>query len=370
MSHLDFRAAVLHTPGRPLTVTTVSGGPVKADDVLVRVGAASICHTDLEVLEGQLRYPLPMIPGHEVAGTVAEVGSAVHDLQLGDKVALHWNPHCGRCFYCENGQPILCEPFSAARDAGAHFDGRTRHRIGDTPVHMLMNLGGFAEYCIVDRQSAVKLPQDMPLDCASLLGCGVMTGVGAATHIARVPFGACVAVIGMGAVGLSAVQGARLAGAREIVAIDIDPGKLDLAQRVGATSVVAANRADPIAVVRAASGGRGADVVIEAAGRPASFQMSVELCRPGGQVVWLGKVDVDTSVSFRWGSLMGERRIVRSSYGGTRPSTDFPALARAYLDGRLLLDEMISARIALDDINRGFDALRAGQAVRTVVTFD
>jgi S-(hydroxymethyl)glutathione dehydrogenase / alcohol dehydrogenase len=209
----------------------------------------------------------------------------------------------------------------------------------------------------------------LPFDRACLLGCGVMTGVGAALNVATIAYGDTVMVIGCGAVGLSAVQGARLAGAGDIIAVDLDDRKLALAEKVGATVRVNPRNEDVVAIAKARTGGRGVDVVLEAAGSGAAFRTAVEAVRPGGEVIWLGKVDVETEIAFRWGSLMAEKRIRRSSYGGARPARDFPLLARAYLDGRLLLDELITRHIALADINDGFAALKSGEAIRTVVMF-
>jgi S-(hydroxymethyl)glutathione dehydrogenase/alcohol dehydrogenase len=197
-----------------------------------------------------------------------------------------------------------------------------------------------------------------------------MTGVGAATRIAKVAYGSNAVVIGCGAVGLSAVQGARLGGAGRIVAVDIDARKLDLARRLGATDTIDASGGDPLPAIRQLTDGRGADYVFEAAGRAATFRLSAEAVRPGGQIVWLGKVNVNDDIGFRWGSLMGEKKFVRSSYGGARPQRDFPLLAQAYLDGRLHLDELVSRHIALDEINDGFAALKRGDVVRAVVMFD
>jgi S-(hydroxymethyl)glutathione dehydrogenase/alcohol dehydrogenase len=361
------RAAVLRRTGTPLTIETVEVGPVAPDDVLVRIRAASLCHTDLEAIEGSLAVKLPAVLGHEAAGEVAEVGSGVTDVAVGDRVVLSWNPHCGNCFYCERAQPILCARFLANGPLAFHFDGRPRLSCGGVPMHQLMYLGGFAEYCVVPAQSAVRVPAAMPFDRAALLGCGVMTGVGAATRIAELRWGAVAMVIGCGAVGLSAVQGCRLAGAGTIIAVDPNPARRQLAQALGATA--ACDPAQALGVARSMTDMRGADVVIEAAGRRESFRLSVEAVRPGGQVVWLGKTGVNDSVEFRWGSLMQEKRITRSSYGGAKPAQDFPLLARAYLEGALMLDEMISERIPLEAINHGFAALRRGETVRSVVTF-
>lgn len=365
------RAAVLRAIGRPMTIERVQVGPVGRGDVLVRVAAASLCHTDLEVIEGRLGIALPAVLGHEVAGTIAEVGPEVHGLGAGDPVLLHWNPHCGLCFHCERGQPILCDQYLAHGASAGHFDGRgPRFACDDgSALHQLMYLGGFADYVVVPAQQAVKLLPEMPLDRACLLGCAVMTGFGAATHVARLAWGDVVMVIGCGAVGLAAVQGARLAGAGTIIAVDPQSSRRAMAAHCGAGVLCDPGTQDPAALARSLTGGRGADVVIEAAGVPAGFRASVEAARPGGQVVWLGKVGVNEEVAFRWGALMQEKHITRSSYGGARPRKDFPAMARAYLDGQLDLDSLVTARIALEEINEGFAALKRGEAIRSVVVF-
>ena len=362
------RAAVLRRTGAPMTIETVDVGPLAPGDVLVRVRAASLCHTDLEAIEGSLAVALPAVLGHEAAGDVVELGPEVTtSLQPGDRVVLSWNPHCGTCFYCEHAQPILCTQYLGNAAQAFHFDGRPRLSCDAAPMHQLMYLGSFAEYCIVPEVSAVRVPDAMPFDRAALLGCGVMTGVGAATRIASLRWGDTAMVIGCGAVGLSAVQGCALAGAGAIVAVDPNPARRALAQEFGATHAVEPDEA--VDVARVLTQDRGADVVIESAGVPAGFRLSVEAVRPGGQVVWLGKVGVQQEVAFRWGSLMQEKRITRSSYGGARPQHDFPLLARAYLEGRLKLDEMISARIDLAAINDGFAALKRGETIRSVVMF-
>ena len=367
---MKFKAAVLHQTGQPLKIETVEAEPHAPDDVVVRIRATSLCHTDLEVIEGQLVYPLPIVLGHEAAGTVEEVGPAAAGLKPGDHVVLSWNPHCGHCFYCAHDQPILCETYLKLGPQAVQFDGRTRLSLAGQPVHHMFWLASFAEYAVVSAQCAIKVGNDIPFDRACLIGCGVMTGAGAALKIARPAPGATVAVIGCGGVGLSAVQGARIAGAGAVVALDTSPAKLELATKLGASHCVNPLQEDAVAALKRLTGGRGADVVIEAAGNEAAFRSSVEIVRPGGQVVWLGKVNVSRDVAFRWGALMGEKRIVRSSYGGARPEFDFPALAQMYLDGRLQLDPYISRRIALSEINDGFAALKRGEVIRTVVTFD
>lgn len=368
---LSYRAAVLHEVNAPLVIETVTAEPLRRGDVRVRIKAAGLCHTDLEVIEGGLRCPMPIVLGHEAAGIVEEVGPDARGVTPGDHVVLSWNPHCGGCFYCDRSLPILCESYLSEGPKALAFDGAPRARLADgRELRQLMFLGAFGEYCIVPAQQAIVVPREIPFDCACLIGCGVMTGAGAAMSIASIAPGDTVMVLGCGAVGLAAVQGAKLAGAGEIIAVDLSDDKLDLAAVMGATRLVNATREDAADLARTMTAGRGADVVLESAGSPAAFRVSTEAVRPGGEVIWLGKIDVAKDVAFRWGSLMGEKRIRRSSYGGARPERDFPMLAKAYLDGRLKLDELITARIALDDINEGFAALKRGEAIRTVVKFD
>ena len=366
---MRMRAAVLHAPGQRLVIEEVELAPPGPGEVLVRIGAAGLCHTDLEVMTGQLAYPMPIVLGHEAAGTIMDVGPGGDPGRVGERVVLSWNPHCGGCRACGRGQPILCERYLALGPRAVPFRGETALRCEAGPAHTMFYMAAFAEYAVVTEGCAVTVPAAMPFAAACLLGCGVLTGVGAATRIASIGFGDTVLVIGCGAVGLSAVQGARLAGAGRVIAADLVAGKLEAARAVGATEVVDASREDLVGAVLALTGGVGADVVLESAGHRDGFRASAEACRAGGQVVWLGKVGVNEDVPFRWGSLMGEKRFTRSSYGGARVAEDFPALAAAYLDGRLDLDRMITRRIGLAEINEGFDDLRAGRAIRSVVVF-
>ena len=368
---LQYQAAVLHAAKTPVAVERVEAVNLGPHDVLVRVRAAGLCHTDLEVIDGSLRYPMPIVLGHEAAGVIEDVGSAVAPTRKGEHVILSWNPHCGHCFQCDRGQPILCDTYLGEGPKGVHFDGRSKASLaGGSGLKHLMFLGAFAEYCILPAQQAIVVPKEIPFDRACLIGCGVMTGVGAALNLNAIAHGDSVMVIGCGAVGLSAVQGARLAGAGVIIAVDIDRAKLDLACRLGATLGIDASGEDAVAAGKRETEGRGVDLVIEAAGSAPAFRLTTEAVRPGGQVIWLGKVDVNTDVSFRWGSLMQEKRIRRVSYGNARPRRDFPLLARAYLAGALKLDELISRRIRLEEINEGFASLRRGETIRSVVMFD
>src|ERR1700722_9184503 len=269
MTH-SFRAAVLHAPKTPLQVETIAAGPLKAGDVLVRMQAAGLCHTDLEVIEGSLRYPMPFVLGHEAAGIVEEIGPQAHGVASGDHVILSWTPHCGHCFYCDRDLPILCQTYLAHGPKAVAFDGESRVSLGDGgDLKQLMFLGAFGEYCVVPAEQAIVVPKELPFDRACLIGCGVMTGVGGALNVASIEYGSVAMVIGCGAVGLSAVQGARLAGAGEIIAVDLDDAKLALAAKMGATTLVNAKREDAVAVAKAKTSGRGGDTVLEAAGSPA-----------------------------------------------------------------------------------------------------
>ena len=367
---MAFRAAVLTAPQEKLTIEDVEIDEVPPGGVLVRIGAAGICHTDLEVITGQLKYPMPITLGHEAAGTIEQVGRGVDPARIGEKVVLSWNPHCGACPACERGEAILCTRYLELGPKGVDFTGHTRLRSVAGEVHSMFFTAAFAEYAVVSSGCAIAIPPEMPLDRACLLGCGVMTGHGAITNVSHVRLGDSVLVIGCGAVGLAAVQAAHLAGARPVIAVDRDGPKLDLAREFGATHTINALRDDVLSLARDLTGRQGVDCVVEAAGSPSALQLSVEVCRAGGEVIWLGKLGVDDDITFRWGALMQEKRIRRNSYGNARPSRDFPALCRQYLAGELELDQLITARIPLDDINDGFDALRGKRAIRTVIVLD
>ena len=366
---MRFKAAVLHAVGGALEIEQIEATALKPGDVLVRVHASGLCHTDLEVIQGALVYPLPIVLGHEGAGVVEAVGDGVSLVKPGDHVVCSWNPSCGHCFHCDRGQPILCEQFTATQPKGHLLDGGSRLSVKGGKLHHFSEVSSHAEYCILPESGVVAVPREIPFDRACLIGCGVMTGVGAVTNIADVPIGASVAVFGVGAVGLNVVQGARLAGAEPIIAIDVNQARLELAKALGAHEVVDAGKVDAVARVRALTRGRGADYVFEAAGIVHTLAPAIEATRAGGMAVLLGKTNVDAQVQLRWGSLMGEKRITRSSYGGARPRRDFPLLARAYLDGRLKLDELISRRLELSQINDGFAAMARGEVVRAVVSF-
>jgi S-(hydroxymethyl)glutathione dehydrogenase/alcohol dehydrogenase len=361
-----FRAAVLHEKDAPLSIENVTLPAPGPREVLVRNHASGLCHTDLEVIQGRLAYPFPIVLGHEGAGVVEAVGSEVTTVRPGDHVIASWNPACGHCFHCVHDEPVLCEPFRRHQPRGRMLDGSTRLALGGGTLHHFGVVSSHAEYSLLPESGAIPIPRDMPLDRACLIGCAVMTGVGAVLRLAQPGVGASIAVVGCGAVGLNVVQGALLAGAERILAIDRDPVRLERALQLGATHALHADEGT-VEAVRDATAGRGADAVFECAGSENAMQLALEITRVGGQLVILGKVPADQHVSFRFGALMGEKRITRSSYGGARPARDFPWLASLYLEGKLRLDELITMRVPLDRINEGFDAMRTGEGIRTVV---
>ncbi len=360
---MTFQAAVLRNVGAPLVIEPLNMRSLEADEVLVRMHAAGVCHTDHEAMTGSFATPLPTVLGHEGAGVVEAVGANVAGLAIGDHVVCTIYPSCGGCFYCRRTLPMLCESLpSAARHGPA-----PALMSGKTPIHSFLNVSSFAEYCIVPQRGAIRIPREVPLDCACLLGCAVITGVGAVLRVAQVQLGESVAVVGCGAVGLNVVQGAKIAGAEIVIAIDRSQQKLARARGLGATHTFLADEEFLADKIRSLTGGRGVDHGFEAAGIIGSLQATLDYTRPGATVTILGKTAPDRQIPLRFGSLMGERRILRSSLGGARAADDFPVYARAYLEGRLKLDEQIDSRLPLASINTAFDEMRQGNVVRTVI---
>lgn len=367
---MKMKAAILHaTPGK-LSVEEIDIAAPGPGEVRVKISASGLCHTDWETMHGFQRVNLPAVIGHEGAGVVESVGPGVTRVKVGDHVVCSWSPNCGHCFYCDHGQPILCEVAQHANAKGVLFDGTTRMSLHGEPVYYYSLVSSHAEYSVISEQAAVPLRRDFPLDRAALLGCAVMTGYGGAVRAARIQPETSVVVVGCGAVGLSAIQGARISGASIIVGVDVNPIKLEWANQCGATHVVDATKDDPVELTRSLTNGRGADVAIEAAGQNISIRQALEASRPGARVVILGKTPYGEAVTLPFYTLMGEREIVRTSYGMSRPRVDFPRLANLYMDGRLMLDEMITRRLPLSEINAGFDALEKGNVARSLVVFE
>lgn len=372
------RAAVLRQTGlphpyadsKPLVIEELELAPPGRDEVLVRIRAAGLCHSDLSVINGDRPRPVPMALGHEAAGEVVELGEGVTDLAVGDHVALVFVPSCGHCLPCSEGRPALCEPGAAANGAGTLLSGARRlSSPAGEPVNHHLGCSAFAEHAVVSRRSLVKIDPALPFDEAALFGCAVLTGVGAVVNTAQLRAGQSVAVVGLGGVGLAAVLGARAAGAREIVVVDLSASKRELALSMGAT--LAFDGADPECVekIRAASGG-GLDHVFEFAGSVRAFETAYKITRRGGTTTTAGLPPPHAAFALPIVNLVAEERTVKGSYIGTCvPARDLPRYVALYRGGCMPVDRLMSARLTLDEINEGFDRLHAGEAIRQVVVF-
>jgi S-(hydroxymethyl)glutathione dehydrogenase/alcohol dehydrogenase len=326
---------------------------------------SGVCHSDLHVVQGIHPTELPIVLGHEGAGIVEEVGPGVVGLAPGDHVLLTWLPYCGRCRYCIRGWPNRCE--NVAWYDSTMEDGTCRFRLNGQPVHHY-NTSSFAERSVVPAQTAVKVDPDLPLAELALMGCAVMTGVGAVVNTARVRPGDTVAVVGCGGVGLNVVQGARIAGAAAIVAVDVVPAKLELARELGATHAVDAGSEDPVAAVRDLVPG-GVDFAFEALGRPETIETAIALTGRGGQAVLIGMAPPDARIPLDALTTTLEERSVRGSwYGSCVPLRDLPLLVDLYRDGRLRLDPLIT-RCTLDDVNDAFARMEAGETARSLIVY-
>ncbi|HLY36891.1 MAG TPA: Zn-dependent alcohol dehydrogenase [Candidatus Binatia bacterium] len=360
------KAAVLHALNEPLRIEDVAIDAPGPREVLVRTAAVGVCHSDLHVVEGSLPNPLPMVLGHEPAGVVEAVGAEVRHVVPGDHVIGCLSAFCGTCEYCTAGRTNLCDGEALVR----RVDERPRLAKDGAPIAPFANLGAFAERMLVHENALVRIRPDVPLDCAALIGCGVTTGLGAVFNRARVPAGSTVAVIGCGGIGLSVVQGARIAGAGRIVAVDTVPWKLELATRLGATDTVNAADGNPVKAVLDLTAG-GVDYAFEAIGLPATVRQAVRMTRKGGTIVMIGVVPAGTSVELPGADIvLREKTILGCMMGSNRFRTDMPRYLELYRSGSLRLDEMISARLPLDGVNDALDALRRGTAARSVIVFE
>lgn len=375
---MKIRAAILEQSGlsapyahsQPLAVREVDLAGPGQGEVLVRVMAAGLCHSDLSVIEGSRPRPLPMVLGHEAAGVVTELGPGVDDLELGDHVVFVFVPSCGTCECCVDARPALCIPGAAANGAGVLLSGARRLSEHHAGHHQALNhhlgVSGFAEYATVSRRSLVKIDRSLRFEHAALFGCAVLTGVGAALNGAKVRPGDRVAVIGLGGVGMAALLGARAAGAEQIVAVDISQEKLDIALSLGATDVVLAGD-DAVQTVMELTHG-GVDHAIELAGSVAALQFGYQIIRRGGELTTGGLPGPTAMLSIPAVNLVADEKTVRGSYlGSCVPARDIPRYVRLFQSGRLPVQQLLSATMPLTDINRGFDLLREGRILRGVV---
>ena len=366
---MRIRAAVLEHTGAVLVVQDVELAPPGPGEVLVRLAASGVCHSDQNAIDGTAETPCPAVLGHEGAGIVEVLGEGVASVALGDHVTLSWAPSCGRCAECIRELPQLCQAAWPAMSAGALLDGTTRLSRDGEPLHHYSLISSFAEACVVPERSCVVIPKDVPFDVAGLVGCAVTTGIGAVWNTARVRPGDRVAVVGCGGVGLSALLGALAAGASEIVAVDVSEAKLDVARELGATTVVlwAGTPEATAEAVRDTTGG-GVDFAVEATGRPHAMVAAFLSTRNRGAAVLVGIPREDAVLAVPALSIPRmERRILGSIYGSARPERDFLTILDLYRRGRLPLDRLVSHRLPLDRIEEAFGLMHAGESRRAVI---
>jgi S-(hydroxymethyl)glutathione dehydrogenase/alcohol dehydrogenase len=360
---MTVRAAVLHQTGGVPEVVDIELVPPGPGQVRVHLEATGVCHSDLSLAQGTMRHAMPVVLGHEGAGRVVEFGEGVSGVQIGDPVVLNWAPACQACWFCANGEPYLCQ------NAGRAWTRPYARLDGGAEVYPGLGVGGFATQTVVEAVAVVKVPEDVALTEAALLGCAVLTGVGAVRNAAKVRPGESVVIFGMGGVGLSAVQGARIAGAQRIIAVDPAPDKADLARRLGATDVLEPGP-DVAKRVRALCDGRGADHAIECVGRSDTIRTAWSSTRRGGQTTVVGIGAGSDKVSFSTLEIANVARTLRGCmYGSADPAKDIGFLVDCYRAGTLDLAAMVTSRIGLDGVGEAFERLTSGTGARSVVTF-
>ena len=359
------KAAVLRQVNQPLSIEDVSTAKPGPREVLLRTAAAGVCHSDLHFQNGAYPYFLPTVLGHESAGVVEAVGEDVHYVKPGDHVITCLSAFCGHCEHCLTGRMSLCDEPELSRGAGEP----PRLAAGDEPIQQFLHLSSFAENMLVHEHAVAKIRNDMPLDVAALIGCAVTTGVGAVIHTAAVEPGATVAVIGCGGVGLSCVNGAAIAGAGRVIAIDTVASKLELARKFGATDTVNAAQTDAVAEVLEMTGG-GVHYSFEAIGLKQTTEQAFQMIRAGGTATVIGMIPVGTMVEVHGAEFLREKKLQGSNMGSNRFRVDMPRFVDFYLAGKLHLDDLISARIKLGDVNDALAALTTGEVARNVIVFD
>ncbi|MFN0096385.1 MAG: Zn-dependent alcohol dehydrogenase [Dehalococcoidia bacterium] len=357
------KAAVLYGVGQPLRIEDVEVDTPQAGEVLIKTSATGVCHSDLHFMEGKWMYPMPVVLGHESAGVVEAVGPGVSNVKPGDRVVVAFVQSCGACDRCITGRPNLCSNSQSLNRMG-------RIKLNGAPMLQFAGMSAFAEQQLVSSAACVKVPDGVPMEVAALVGCSVMTGVGAVTNTVKLPVGSTVAVVGCGGVGLNVIQGAALAGASRIIAVDLMESKLAAAKQFGATDVVDASSGDSVQAVQALTGG-GVDFAFEAIGLMKTAQQCWGMVRRGGTAVVVGMLPLTEELTLPQAGIgfLGEKGIIGSYYGSTRQTYDMPWLMELYRQKRLKIDELISRRYSLDQINEAYDALKAGEVNRSVIVF-
>jgi S-(hydroxymethyl)glutathione dehydrogenase/alcohol dehydrogenase len=364
------RAAILFEPGQKLEIREVDVQDPAPGEVRIELAAAGVCHTDLHVMTGDIKAPLPAILGHEGAGVVTDVGAGVTSVKPGDHVIPLWRLSCGECEYCSDGRPALCAVGTDIRTSGRLLDGTSRFSLGGEEIKHFAGVSAFSNYTVLPEGAVLKIPEDLPLELAALMGCAVITGVGAVINAADVAEGKTVAVFGAGGVGVNVVQGALLAGAEKIIAVDRYDSRLEQAKQFGATHIVNASEVDAVEAIRELTDGRGVDYAFEAVGLAAVVRQAFDCLAKRGVAMIVGIPPMGSDVTVSSTMLVYEERELRGSlYGSAAPRVDIPKMIDLYRDGQLKLDELLTHRFPIEEINEAYDALQSGETLRSVVTF-
>ena len=370
-------AAVLHqmnlerpySKSAPLKIQKVNLDAPGFNEVLVKIKAAGLCHSDLSVIDGNRPRPLPMVLGHEAAGIVTDLGEGVQKLAVGDHVVFAFLPSCGNCNYCHSGKAALCEPGAVANGNGTLIGGHQRIHSEGEYYHHHLGISGFAEFAVVSSHSLIKIDKSIPFEIASLFGCAVMTGVGAVVNTAQLKFGDSLLVVGLGGVGLSAILGAASAGASKIIAADINPKKRAIAKQFGAHNIIDSSEKEALEVLKDLTNG-GVDVALEFAGAIPALNFAFHATKKGGTTVTAALPHPNAKLELSPVTLVGQEKSLKGSYlGSCVPSRDIPAYIELYKSGRLPVEKLISHRIKLEEINNGFERLAKGDALRQVILF-
>ena len=372
------KAAVLYEMGlprpftrsNPLKIEELTFDPPGINEVVVKIKAVGLCHSDLSVIDGNRPRPLPMILGHEAAGEVIELGSGVKKLEIGDHVVFTFLPSCGSCNYCQTGRAALCGPGAKANADGTLLDGHQRIHKKESYYYHHLGVSGFAEYSVASVDSLVKIEPDIPFEIAALFGCAVMTGVGAVVNTAALKFGETILVVGLGGVGLSAILGARAAGATQIIAADLNPDKRALALSLGANHSIDTAKSDALEELMDITGG-GVDKSVEFAGAIPALEFAFQATKRGGTTVTAALPHPNARLQLSPVMLVGQEKSLKGSYlGSCVPTRDIPAYINLYKSGRLPIEKLITHKLSLDQINEGFERLAKGNAIRQVILFD
>ncbi len=359
------KAAVFQEANKPLTIEDVDIIDPRPGEVLVRTSCSGVCHSDLHFVDGAWQLPMSCVLGHEAAGVVEAIGAGVTYVTPGDRVIMSFRPFCGKCYYCLGGKPNLCSDPSIGMASASRLTWKGK------PILQFASVGSFAEMMVTSENGVVKIPDEMPMAEAALIGCGVMTGVGAALYTAQVPGGSTVAIIGCGGIGLNIIQGCRIAGAAKIIAIDIIDSKLEMASQFGATHTINSKNTDNLVeAINEITGGTGVEFAFEAIGVPAAATQAFSIIRPGGTCVVVGMHPLGSQISVPGPDFLQEKKLIGCMYGSTRFREHMPKLIDLFLQDKLDLTSLVSRRLKLEDVNEAFRSMKAGEVARSVLEFN